>query len=208
MKNKQTKIILMRHGESAGNALGIYQGRKFDTGLSDLGKKQAAIAAEFLKKFSFHSIFTSTLPRARETALLVKNFHPNASYDEFQELEERFVGDAEGILKSEFGYKYPHILAAWHNGVDARPEGGENFEDVERRVMPVVEKHVKENNGLTMLYIVHGDVIRVILGHALKIPFGFQARIKQSHCALNSLIFDHAKNCWEVEYVNFVSYVL
>lgn len=198
----------MRHGESAGNALGIYQGRKFDTGLSELGKKQVAAAAEFLKSFSFHKIFTSTLPRARETALFVKNFHPDAYYSEFRELEERFIGDAEGILKSEFGSKYPHILAAWHSGIDARPEGGENFEDVERRAVPVIENHVKEYHGSTMLYVVHGDVIRVILGHVLKIPFGFQACIKQDHCALNSMVYDHARNRWEVEYVNKINYVL
>lgn len=207
MDNK-TKIFLLRHGESVGNASGIYQGRKFDTGLSELGKKQAATTAEFLKNFSFHKIFTSTLPRARETALFVKNFHPDASCDEFQELEERFIGDAEGILKSEFGSKYPHILAAWHNGIDARPEGGENFEDVERRAMPVIENHIKVYKESALLYVVHGDVIRVILGHVLKIPFGFQARIKQDHCALNSMVYDHARDRWEVEYINYTNHVL
>jgi len=192
----------MRHGESAGNSLGIYQGRKFDTGLSELGKKQAAGAAEFLKSFSFDKIFTSTLPRARETASYVKKFHPTASYAEFRELEERFIGDAEGMLKSEFGARYPHILAAWHSGMDARPEGGESFEDVHMRAIPLIESHIEENAGSALLYVAHGDVIRIILGSALKIPFGLQHSIRQDNCALTGLAFDHSKNRWEVEYVN------
>ena len=208
MESKKTKIILMRHAESKANADGIYQGQKFDTGLSDSGRLQATAVAGYLKSFGFTKIFTSIYPRAIETAAYVKNFYPEVPCFELKELNERFIGAVEGTPKDEFAKKYAHILADWHNEIDTRPEGGESFEDVHKRVAPLIEKHVLENAGKNLLYVIHGNVNRILIGHALGIPYGKQMRIRQDYCALNSMVYDHARDRWEVEYINFVNYVL
>ena len=45
---KKTKIILVRHGESLGNATGRYLGHT-NLGLSEVGTQQAEVTAQYLK---------------------------------------------------------------------------------------------------------------------------------------------------------------
>ncbi len=51
------KIYTVRHGESLANTEGVYQGQTYDTGLSDLGIRQAEALAE--RFVSCHSEFSS-----------------------------------------------------------------------------------------------------------------------------------------------------
>src|SRR6478609_11898807 len=66
------EIMLLRHGESEGNAQGRMQGRR-DFPLSALGREQAARAAAFIRSsgLSLHAVYTSPLKRASETAAIV-----------------------------------------------------------------------------------------------------------------------------------------
>ena len=68
------RIILMRHGESAGNAAGLHQGQK-DFELTSTGKSQAASLARRWTKESRHFdlIISSPLKRAHETAVILAN---------------------------------------------------------------------------------------------------------------------------------------
>lgn len=201
-ENRKTKIILIRHGQSEGNAQGIIQGDNFDTPLSDLGKKQAETLAKNLVNFRFDKIFTSTYLRAIQTAERIRNCHPSVPYEELKGLRERLRGAVEGVSQEEFRRRYPEVVEKWNAEIDVRPENGENFEDVHQRVIPIIENHVSNNPGATFLYVIHGNVIRVILGHALAMDFGKRARIKQDYCAINSLEYDHDRKRWEVEYIN------
>ena len=123
---------------------------------------------------------------------------------ELDVLNERSKGVSEGMMKDEFNKRYPEILEQWRFELDPRPEGGENFEDVEKRVVPIIEFHVKEHAGENILYVSHGNVIRVVLGYILNVPFGLRARIKQDYCAFNAVSFDHEKSRWNIEFINQV----
>jgi broad specificity phosphatase PhoE len=143
--------------------------------------------------------------RAVQTADIIRKFHPDVLYSKIPEINERSKGPAEGMKKEEFNNKYPEIVKQWEKGIDARPEGGENFEDVDKRVIPVIELHIKEDTeSSNFLYVTHGNVIKVIIGHVLKIPFSRQGSIKQDYCSLSSITYDHEKNRWEVEFINKV----
>jgi len=64
-------IMLLRHGESEGNAQGRMQGRR-DFPLSALGREQAARAAAFVAQHApFAAVYASPLKRAFETASIV-----------------------------------------------------------------------------------------------------------------------------------------
>ena len=200
----KTRLLFARHGRSQAAEEGRVQGQGLAIPLTNEGKEQARILAKNLRQMSFDKIFTSTALRAIETAQSIREAHGKVPYLEIQELNERSKGIAEGMQNEEFSQKYPEIIQQWEEEIDARPVGGENFEDVHNRVIPVLETHVKEYPGSVLLYVIHGNVIRVLLGHMLHVPFGKRARIKQDYCALNSVVFDHERNRWEIEYVNRV----
>jgi phosphoserine phosphatase len=200
----KTKCILVRHGKSAANDLGIAQGVGLSVPLTDEGREQAEHIAKKLKDVRLDRIYSSAAIRAVDTASIIRQFHLSVPYEELSQLVERSKGIAEGMKKDEFEITYREIAESWKNELDARPPEGESFEDVHYRVMPVLERHVRESPGLTLLYVIHGNVIRVIIGSILHAPFRYMPRIRQDYCAYNVVSFDHERERWEVEQVNHV----
>src|SRR5882757_8630139 len=62
-----TQVVIIRHGQSQGNAEGRFGGHT-DTPLSPRGRKQAQATAKALASEKFSAIYSSDLPRAIETA--------------------------------------------------------------------------------------------------------------------------------------------
>ena len=93
MENK-TKILLVRHGQSIGNATKTILGHT-DLDLSELGYKQAEVTANELKNEKIDLIFSSDLKRAYNTAL----FHAKMRDLEVitsKNLREVYLGAWEG----------------------------------------------------------------------------------------------------------------
>ena len=71
-----TRLLMVRHGESRANADGVAGGPIGDGGLTDLGRRQARALAERLARSreldGASALYTSTLPRAIETAEIVR----------------------------------------------------------------------------------------------------------------------------------------
>ena len=63
----KTKIILVRHGQSQGNAIRVLLGHT-DLDLTELGFRQAACTAEALRHERIDVIYSSDLKRAMSTA--------------------------------------------------------------------------------------------------------------------------------------------
>lgn len=68
---KNTQVILLRHGQSSYNALGLYQGNSDHSNLTAIGRQQAQETAEFLRNIKIDAIYCSPLERAQETAKIV-----------------------------------------------------------------------------------------------------------------------------------------
>src|ERR1700692_3285815 len=67
-----THVVIIRHGQSQGNAEGRFGGHT-DTPLSARGRKQAAATASALASEKFDAVYSSDLPRAIETATPLAN---------------------------------------------------------------------------------------------------------------------------------------
>jgi phosphoserine phosphatase len=65
---KATRVILVRHGQSTYNSLGLYQGCSDESVLTELGYSDARKTGNFLKGLTFDAIYTSSLKRAQQTA--------------------------------------------------------------------------------------------------------------------------------------------
>ena len=90
-----TKLYLVRHGQSDGNAEGRFGGHG-PTPLSDLGRKQAEATAKLLKKEGVNAIYSSDLHRALQTAEPLSQLTgiPVVQTSAFR---ERNVGVLEGL---------------------------------------------------------------------------------------------------------------
>ena len=67
MAEKETKIYIVRHGQSVGNLTRTILGHT-DLDLTDLGREQAQACARFLSEIRFDKIYSSDLLRALSTA--------------------------------------------------------------------------------------------------------------------------------------------
>lgn len=101
-------IVLLRHGESVGNAELRWQGRA-DYPLTEKGRQQAqALANRWLdEKRQFNWIVTSPLSRARETAEII-----GAALNLPIEIDpiwmERNIGQVDGLTAEEVNQRYPN----------------------------------------------------------------------------------------------------
>ena len=108
-----TRLYLIRHGQSAGNAEGRFGGHSA-TPLSKLGKQQAELTAKALAKERVTAIYSSDLLRAVQTAeplARALNLKINAT-DTFR---ERHVGVLEGLTFDEAKKEFPEDYYALVN---------------------------------------------------------------------------------------------
>ena len=203
----KTRFILIRHAQSAAKERGIVQGRGLAVPLTREGEAQSRKLAAGLKIENLDRIFSSTALRARKTAEPIRTFYPHLPYEEISELNERSKGAAEGINQEEFARRYPQVIEAWAKGFDPRPAGGESLADVYNRAVPIIENHKTQYGGKTLLYVTHGNVIRLLLVHMLGLsPALVQDRIFLDYCGVSLAEYDHEKSRWYILYVNKTIY--
>src|SRR5437870_12509909 len=65
-ENARMRLVMVRHGESDGNAGNPYEGA--EPHLTERGRRQAQYAAERAKQRPYQALYTSPMSRALETA--------------------------------------------------------------------------------------------------------------------------------------------
>ena len=136
------EIMLLRHGESEGNAQGRMQGRR-DYPLSELGREQAARAAAFIAStnLSLAAVYVSPLQRAFQTAGIVhaSGATPEPVVDE--DLHELGAGSLEGMNEADIREAYPPFMhRPLRETGDFSEYGGESYDDVQARVSRVLSR--------------------------------------------------------------------
>ena len=150
-----TRLLLVRHGESTWNAEHRWQGHS-DPPLSDLGERQARLAAEAIAGLGITHVFASDLQRARQTAELLT---PDANITIISELKERTVGPWEGLTRTEIEEQFPGML-----GGKAWPPGFEMDDAIVARVRPALESIADlVGDDAVVLVVTHGGVIRSLI---------------------------------------------
>lgn len=154
----QTRILLIRHGQSEWNASGRWQGWA-DPPLSSLGRRQAHGAAEFVG--SIDAIVSSDLIRATETAVIISEAIGVGPVIVDERLRERDIGEWTGLTHAEIEEGWPGRLAMrpFH------PPGGEHRDQVIERVLKGLSDVAISHRGGEVLVIAHGGVIRNLERH-------------------------------------------
>ena len=156
----KTKMLLIRHGESLANAVGIYLGHT-DWDLSEKGKAQAEVVAEYLANTKIDRIFSSDLIRAYNTAAPHARRH-GLDIEKRAGLREIYLGEWEGRPVSELEEKYPEEFGiGWRQRFGTcRVPGGESVQDVANRICRELENIAKECPGKTVIVATHAAAIR------------------------------------------------
>jgi broad specificity phosphatase PhoE len=124
-------LILVRHGESTGNADGLLLGR-MDAPLTDRGRAQARTLGPALPAVA--RVISSPLARARHTAEALGTGLPIEIDDRWIEVDYgEFDGRPLGAVPDE-------VWTRWRTDPDFRPPGGETLSEAGTRVRSACEE--------------------------------------------------------------------
>lgn len=165
------RVIVWRHGETAHNVGGIYQGQ-LDIHLSERGRQQAASAAEALAGRGAVRLVASDLARAADTAdALAARTGLRVEHD--PRLREIHVGQWQGLRHTEVVDRFPDVVAALDRGEDAvRGVTGERVDDVRVRVRAAFEELVARlRPDDTAVVTTHGMASRALVADVVGLSY-------------------------------------
>jgi broad specificity phosphatase PhoE len=156
----QARVYLARHGQTAYNLEGRFQGH-LPIPLDDTGREQAAELAERAAAYGFAALWCSPLLRARETADVVAR-RIGLQPREDVRLVETDAGDWTDRSFAEVHAQAPDLFAAFLAGDPSFAfPGGESFAQQDERVAGALAD--VEARELPALVVCHGMVIRAAL---------------------------------------------
>jgi probable phosphoglycerate mutase len=153
------RLILLRHGRSAYNQAGIWQGQA-DLPLDDVGRVQVKVAAEYLVAERPVAVVASDLARGRDTGQAVAQA-AGVALTLDRRLREIDVGVWEHRTDDDIaGSGDGDALAAYRRGEDVAAGGAERLSDVGRRGAEALAEHAASVDGGTLVFASHAVVLR------------------------------------------------
>ncbi len=167
MQDRLTRLVLVRHGETAGQSSIRYYGVT-DVPLSGLGRAQAREARDRIPGETFECVWASTLCRAWEFARIVAPGHPVRLESDFREID---FGRWEGWTREEIESAEPELFARWQEkGHDFVFPDGEPRPQFRARIERGLAR-LRASGAESALVVAHKGVVRTLLelvsGHTL-----------------------------------------
>lgn len=161
-----TRFLLLRHGQTELSVERRYSGRG-NPALTDLGRRQADAAAQFLgNRGGISAVITSPLQRAHDTAdAAAKALGLDVTVD--ADLIETDFGGWEGLTFGEAAERDPSLHKSWLRDTSVAPPDGESFDAAAERVGRARARIISEHPGETVLVVSHVTPIKTLLRMAL-----------------------------------------
>ncbi|XP_011090512.1 uncharacterized protein LOC105171182 [Sesamum indicum] len=171
-EEKESSLILMRHGESMWNEKNLFTGC-VDVPLTSRGVEEAIEAGKRISNLPFDIIYTSALIRAQMTTMLALTQHrcmkvPIIMHHETEQariwsqiysegtkkqsipvvkawqLNERMYGELQGLNKQETAEQYgKEQVHNWRRSYHVRPPNGESLEMCLGRAVTFFKEHIE-----------------------------------------------------------------
>ena len=154
-----TQLLVIRHGESVANKEDKFAGFS-DFDLTERGRKQAELAAEYIKKhFKVDAVYASDLLRAYNTALPTARAF-GLEVNKSEALREIYAGVWEGVTYAEITEKYGDAFALWFTDYkNAYCTGGESVKELSVRVQAETRRIVEAHDGQTVVIASHATPV-------------------------------------------------
>jgi probable phosphoglycerate mutase len=171
-------ILIVRHGETDGNALRVLQ--RADVPLNARGMRQADLLARRLSAQKFVHILCSDMPRARMTAAPLGALS-GIAIEESPLLQERNFGDLRGTPYDSLTYN-PF-------GLDVAPPNGEDWPTFHARVADAFAFIVRRRRSVsgTLVVVTHGLVCRALVDRHARLPDGVVAPERYDNTSITVL---------------------
>ena len=165
-------LVLIRHGQSIGNASRRIQGLD-DQPLTEVGREQAfALAHRLGHEQNLRALYTSPLLRARQTAEIIGR-HLGLDLNCDDRLKEYDCGVITGMSFEEVCAHFPEIAAGWQQNPWRVPvPGEEGVESFQQRVMSAMQDILARHiDGDAIAVVAHGGTLSAYLAGLLGIDY-------------------------------------
>jgi broad specificity phosphatase PhoE len=168
-RSKDATIILVRHGQTVWNTENRFHGH-MDSPLSELGREQVRRVAARLAQTHIDAVYSSDLPRARETAESIIAGR-NLSVETREDLRERCYGVLEGKTLEEVSATAGAWFVSWEaDRLQKSPPAGETQPEMCERVMETLYEIAQAHPNQTVVAAIHGGPIKSAVYDILHIP--------------------------------------
>ncbi len=188
MPDQVTRLLVIRHGETAWNTEGRIQGH-IDIPLNDKGRWQAERLAQALADEELHAIYSSDLERARDTAQAVADVL-RQPLTQHTGLRERHFGRLEGHTQLEVAEQWPEEGRRWRERDPSYgPEGGETLQAFYDRAVSVLTELAQRHPGENIAVVAHGGVLDCFYRAANRLPLEVPRSWKVGNACINRLLY-------------------
>jgi len=161
-----TSVLLIRHGQSQGNAEGRFGGHT-DTPLSPRGRAEAQRTARALASEKFSAIVCSDLARAIETAVPLAKL-AGLELQTAEAFRERSVGVMEGLTFEEAAAQHPEQYAALlRRDFEHVLLGGESYRQTLDRASRKLDELLEQHKGGRVAIYTHTGTICILALHIM-----------------------------------------
>lgn len=184
--SQATHVLLIRHGQSEGNAERRFGGHTA-TPLSPRGRKQAQATAQALKEDQLTAIYSSDLARAVETAQPLARL-TGLPVDTTEAFRERSVGVMEGLTFEDAAQRHPEEYAALlRRDFEHVLSGGESYRQLLDRARNKLDEVIEQHQGGRIAVFSHTGTICIMALHlmgALDAPELKPVWISSANCGI------------------------
>jgi probable phosphoglycerate mutase len=157
-----TRIVLVRHGESRAQELGIVGGHEGCRGLSARGRLQVEALRDRWKASDelgeVAALYASVMPRAVETAQILAPALGAPDIVQDCGFCEHHPGEGDGLSWEDYERLYPVPSDGWHPDLRRDPSG-ETWREMADRVSAGIDQLIERHAGATVVVACHGGVI-------------------------------------------------
>lgn len=188
-----TRIIAVRHGETAWNVDNRVQGH-LDIPLNNTGREQATRLAQALAGERVDAVYASDLWRAWDTANTIASAASRAGSGRVkieEGLRERRLGAFEGRTFTEIEALWPDASRRWRQREPdfAPTDGGEALLQFRARVLEAVNRLAAQHAGEQIVLVAHGGVMDVLYRHATGQDLQAKRTWALGNAAINRLLW-------------------
>jgi probable phosphoglycerate mutase len=190
-----TRIIAIRHGETAWNAARRLQGH-MDIPLNDQGRAQAQATARALTDDGdanggvIAAVYASDLARAFDTGRVIAEA-ARAPITPVRGLRERSFGDWEGRSFADVSVEFPAEAERWRKRDPqwSPPGAAENLIEFRARIEQAVQDIAARHLGEQIVLVAHGGVLDVLYRLATGLEIQAARTWELGNAAINRLLW-------------------
>jgi phosphoserine phosphatase len=204
---QETRVILVRHGQSTFNAEGRYQGSSDESMLTEFGRQTARQTGAFLSGLTIDAMYVSPLRRAQATASevlsqmnpsITSGRHTNDPFNIHvdRQLREIDLPAWHGLYHQDVWEKFPEDYHCWKQHPDrfimvdpSTKKPSYPVLDLYARANQFWQQTLPRHCGETIMLVSHAGTIRALISTAFNLSPADYHSLRQSNCGISVLKF-------------------